>query len=213
MPYTPPRPTPIYRIMHVDNLPVVIGCGYLLCENRRQQAGDWRSIAHENIQQRRRAQPVPCGLGGTVNDYVPWYFAPRSPMLYAHHKSSVPGNSDGQKVIIYLRSTIETVVRAGLPFVFTDGHGIMFNSSFYHDLGDLDKIDWPLMQSRYWNATNGDPDRPRRRQAEFLVHQRCPWTLVEEVVVYDRERLADVQSGLQGAVHRPNVRIDTSWYF
>ena len=214
MPFNPPRPTPIFRIMHVRNLAGVIASGNLLCENlRQQQAGAWESIAHENIQQRRRAKPVPCRLGGTVNDYVPWYFAPCSPMLYANHKGNVPNNPEGQKVIIYVRSSVEAVVQAGLPFVYTDGHGIMFNSNFYQDLAHLDKIDWPLMKSKYWHAIDRDPDRPRRRQAEFLVHQRFPWALVEEVVVYDRERLAAVEMALQGEAHQPIIRKDTSWYF
>ena len=49
-------------------------------------------------------------------------------------------------------------------------------TDFFDDLKDLDKIDWDLMQSRYWNDTNDDPDRKRRRQAEFLVHEFFPWS-------------------------------------
>ncbi|MBD3884903.1 DUF4433 domain-containing protein [Phormidium tenue FACHB-886] len=62
---------------------------------------------------------------GTLTDYVPFYFAPCSPMLYAIHQGNVPTHSDGQEGVIYLGSTVETVQQANLSFVFTDGHGIM----------------------------------------------------------------------------------------
>lgn len=38
------------------------------------------------------------------------------------------------------------------------------------DLSDLDKIDWDVMGSDYWNDTNEDMNRKARRQAEFLVY-------------------------------------------
>ncbi len=126
-----PRPTPILRILHVDNLAGIVAQGGIWSDNERaQRAVAYQSIAHQNIQNRRHATPVPCGQAGTIHDYVPWYFAPRSPMLYANYKGAVPNNPAGQPVIVYLRSTIEAVVHAGLPFVFTDGHAIMFNSNF-----------------------------------------------------------------------------------
>ena len=33
---------------------------------------------------------VPIGPGGAVSDYVLFYFAPRSPMMYAIHRGNVP---------------------------------------------------------------------------------------------------------------------------
>lgn len=43
-------------------------------------------IAHNTIQDRRAQTYVPCLPGGNPHDYVPFYFAPCSPMLYAAHK-------------------------------------------------------------------------------------------------------------------------------
>jgi len=48
----------------------------------------------------------------------------RSPMLYAHYKGSVANNPDGQQVIVYLRSTIEAVVGAGLKWTPSVGRRI-----------------------------------------------------------------------------------------
>ena len=97
-------------------------------------------------------------------------------MLYAIDRGAVEGYVDGQRPVIYLCSTAEAVRKARLRWVFTEGHADMRFTDFFDDLKDLDKIDWDLMQSRYWNDTNDDPDRKRRRQAEFLVHEFFPWS-------------------------------------
>ncbi|MFD1360058.1 DUF4433 domain-containing protein [Lentibacillus salinarum] len=74
---------------------------------------------------------------------------------------------------------------AGKKFVFTDGHAIMALTDFYHDLKDLNQVDWNVMNTQYWNDTNEDPDRKRRRQAEFLVHQSVELDLFLGIGVYN----------------------------
>ncbi len=69
--------------------------------------------------------------------------------------------------MVYLQSTIEAVRNAGLGWVFTEGHADMQFTDFFDDLEELSKIDWNLMKAKYWNDTNDDPDRKRRRQADF----------------------------------------------
>ncbi len=209
-----PRPVNIYRITHFNNLAGVLSENGIWPENVRVARNmPYTSIAHANIQGRRCTKPVPCGPDGTVNDYVPWYFATKSPMLYALHKGSVQAHTKGQAPIIYFRSTVEAVGKAGLHFVFTDGHAIMFNSKFYDDLGHLDRIDWPLMKAKYWHAISSDPDRPRRRQAEFLVHEFFPFELVEEIGVMTQTHKKKVEALLQTAQHKPIVNIRADWYY
>ncbi len=58
-------------------------------------------------------------------------------------------------------------------------------------------IDWEIMKDRYWNDTDEDGDRKRRRQAEFLVHQAVPWSLVRAVCVIDANISAQVKQILQ----------------
>jgi hypothetical protein len=65
-----------------------------------------------------------------------------------------------------------------LPFAFTDGHPIREPKAFYNDLRDLKHVDLPLMEQKYWNDTDADPDRKRRRQAEFLVWERVPLPMI-----------------------------------
>ena len=106
-------------------------------------------------------------------------------MLYVIHKGGVDGYTEGQNPIVHLVTHIEQVVARRIPFVFTDGHADIEVSGQYTNLDDLQRVDWKLMESQYWNDTNEHPDRKRRRQAEFLVHQLCPWDLVNEIGVFD----------------------------
>jgi hypothetical protein len=85
----------------------------------------YTDLVNQSIQPRRARVTVPYGAGGTLTDYVPFYFAPRAPMLYAIHQGNVSTYSEGQESLVYLVSTIEAVQQANFSFAFTDGHDIM----------------------------------------------------------------------------------------
>jgi hypothetical protein len=106
-------------------------------------------IHNLDIQNIRRQRPIPCGPGGTVHDYVAFYFGPRSSMLYQLHTGRVESYNDGQSPLIYLLSTVEAVSQAGLGFVFSDGHGIAYFSQWFDDLDDLNKVDWNMVYAEY----------------------------------------------------------------
>ncbi|MFH1740985.1 MAG: DUF4433 domain-containing protein, partial [bacterium] len=135
--------TYIYHITHIDNLREMLQVGGLYSDNERIRKGfDPISIAHDHIKQRRARKMVRIQPGGTVADYVPFYFAPRSPMLYAIHRGTVEDYKGGQNSVLHLVSTAEDVARQQSQFVFTDGHADMALSQFFDDLRALDRIDW-----------------------------------------------------------------------
>jgi hypothetical protein len=209
-----PNPTPIYHITHMENLEGIIAKGRLIAQSAQAWHGvDYCNIAHSTIQDRRSQTPVPCGPGGNLHDYIPFYFAPRSPMLYAIHKGSVDGCTAGQNDIVYLVSSAQRVHRSDNRYVFTDGHGIMALSDFYDDLQDLAQVDWQVMKDNYWADTDDDPDRKRRRQAEFLVHHNFDWNLVEEIAVLSQIEKNRVGTILNAATHKPPIIIRQDWYY
>lgn len=209
------RTTLIYHITHKDNLEKIIERGSLVAQS--EMAKDlipYCNIAHSTIQDRRAQTPVPCGPGGYLHDYVPFYFAPRSPMLYAIHCGNVENCTAGQADIVYLVSIAERVAASELEFVFTDGHGIMALSDFYDDLEDFDAIDWNVMEKKYWADTDDDPDRKRRRQAEFLVYKEFPWDRIEMIVVMNREIKTQVQGVIsKDPLRQPPIKTKPDWYY
>lgn len=89
-------PNSIYHITHIRNLPSILEAGGLISSSRLQQQGIiYVDIAYQSIQNRRANTRVPCGAGGVLHDYVPFYFAPRSPMLCTIHRGGVPGYEVG----------------------------------------------------------------------------------------------------------------------
>lgn len=204
-------PTPIYHITHVNNLSSILNSGGLIaCNQLKQQQTNYTDIAHQTIQDRRSTIIVPCSVGGSLHDYVPFYFAPRSPMLCAiyYQKGKIYQNE-----VIHLVSETEEIEAFNLNFAFTDGHAIMAFSEFYDDLKDLSQIDWQIMRAKYWNDNNDDNDRKRRRQAEFLVHQCCPWTMIKEIGVINSNIQTKVEKILQNQKHQPSVKIYSQWYY
>lgn len=204
----------IFHITAARNLPSILAEGGICCDAVAASRGlSAIGVAHEHIKARRARKPVPVAPGGTLADYVPFYFAPRSPMLFAIHTGAVEGYAQGQEPIVHLVSAVDAVSQRGLPSVFTDGHAVMDISRFFTDLTDLDQIDWQIMRTTYWNDTNEDGDRKRRRQAEFLVHRFFPWPLVSEIGVMTTRAADYINRVLEPASHRPPVTVRRDWYY
>lgn len=206
--------TYLYHITHLKNLGDIIRHGCLWCDNERKaRALDSTGIAHQHIKDRRSRRQVPLGQGGTLADYVPFYFAPRSPMLYAIHMGRVQNYTDGQAPVLHLLSSVETVIEHNLSFVFTDGHAEIAYSKFYDNMQRLDQIDWDVMRADYWNDTDDDGDRKRRRQAEFLVYRSFPVSLVAGICVYSETQVDAVKQIVGKYGLQIPVAERRNWYY
>jgi hypothetical protein len=211
-----PNPTPIFRFIHLENLPVYLARGGLHTPNTTPENGlAYKTIHNLEIQQCRRVIPIPCGPGGVIHDYVPFYFGYLSPMLLQLHTGRVEGYGEGQQPIIYLVTTVQQVVESGAKFVFSDGHGIARFTEWFDNLDDLDKVDWNMVYQRYWADNVDDLDRQRRKQAEFLVHQFCPWSLIQEIAVIDEGMKQRVERILAeyGIEMSRRVAVRRGWYY
>ncbi|WP_449417958.1 type II toxin-antitoxin system toxin DNA ADP-ribosyl transferase DarT [Phormidium nigroviride] len=209
-------PTFIYHITHINNLESIVKAdGLLACNAMYEAEAEYTNIAYESIQYRRATTRVPCSAGGVLHDYVPFYFAPRSPMLYAISMGNVEGYSEGQTPIIYLVSEAEKIADSNLHFAFTDGHPIINFTDFFDNLDYLNEaIDWEVMNARYWYDTDEHPDRKRKRQAEFLVYNFFPWQLVTEIGVKNYQIKTEVDKILEkNTTHQPPVKTRTAWYY
>ncbi len=76
-------------------------------------------------------------------------------------------------------------------------------------------MDWDAVRTWKWGGRwlLENPDVKRRKQAEFLVHERFPWDLVERIAVLNNAALAKVNESLKDAAHRPRVTIERQWYY
>jgi hypothetical protein len=211
-----PNPTPIYRFVHIDNLDTLIRRGALHAPNHVPSDGLPYRFCHDpEVQGARASVTVTAGLGGTIHDYVPFYFGYLSPMMLKLKTGQVSGYDEGQEPLIYLASTAQAVDSASIEFVFSNGHGLAFFTDWFNDLDRLGEVDWNMVYERYWKDTIGDMDRQRRKQAEFLVHQSCPWHVIQEIVVINtgmQERVDNIQSRFALSLRKP-VRVERNWYY
>ena len=142
---------------------------------------------------------------------MPFYFATRSPMLSSISYGNVQGVSAEQRRLVYVVANTEAAYESELDCVFTDGNAAAAITEFEDDPDRLDEhVDWPLMKQRYWANTDEDPDRRRRRMAEFLIHREVPLSIVRGIAVYDRAMRDEAAAIVAGAVP---VAVRSGWYF
>jgi hypothetical protein len=167
---------------------------------------------------------VPIAPGGNLHDYVPFHFAPRSPMLKTIDSGNVEGNEYRQDDIVHLITTVEAIVAAGLAFVFTNYHAVKAFAEFFDDLKDLDKIDWELFfeqprlggYCKYWHNPYSKPRyalRMETRSAEFLVRDSVPLAVLGQIAVRT-ELMADrVRGALANTGWSPDIKVIPGWYY
>jgi hypothetical protein len=205
----------IMHFTHVRNLVGILANGGLRSDNTVDRDESLQVEAADlGIKASRRTIRIPRPPFGCVGDYVPFYFAPRSPMLFKLSKGSVPNYQERQTPLVYLLSTVRTVARAGARCLFSDGNCAHSVTEIFDDLAQLDTaVDWEVMRAHMWNNTAEDPDRMRRRMAEFLVHEHVPIECLTEIAVRTRAMRTQVEQQLAaGNIDLP-VRVRAHWYF
>jgi len=217
-----PRPTPIYHITHIDNLSSIVEANGLSsdAELARWEGFKCVSISYSHIKKRRMNTAVrdradrPIAAGGVLGDYVPFYFTNRSPMLHAIKQGGVAGYTGGQAEIIDLVTSVERAVASReRRWFFTDGHAVERITEFLTDTEHLTKIDWVVINSSSWGNSDDDPDRKRRKQAEFLVNPSVPWNWFDRIGVIDSPMKRRVEGVIARFEHQPRVVVKPSWYY
>ncbi|MXY10418.1 MAG: DUF4433 domain-containing protein [Acidimicrobiaceae bacterium] len=204
----------LYHFTHISNLASIAEAG--LYSDTQIEAGQRAptEIGNADVKQRRRNLAVPLPPYGWVANYVPFYFAARSPMLYIISQGDVPTYSGGQDEIVYLVTSVEKVVEEGLSFVFTDRNAALRIADYGDDLEDLDDyVDWDLMEGRMWNNTYEEPDRQERRMAELLVHDHVPWSAFIGVAARNDNKCRQAEHALSSVGIEIPVRPRPGWYF
>jgi hypothetical protein len=204
----------IYHIAHLDRLSSIMADGFLWCDAeivKRAPAGT--SIGMSGIKQRRLALTLDSHPGLHVGDCVPFYFCPRSVMLYLIHQGNHPELTyrGGQGPILHfeadLYAAIEWADRQTLRWAFTLSNAGSYFFEDRNDLADLEQIDWTAVRARDWRA------HKEGKQAEFLVEHRFPWGLIERIGVQSSNIYRQVINALSTHEHRPTVEIRSDWYY
>lgn len=207
-----PRKALIWRIVHRDNVPWILEHG-LHCGNSAVKAPHWVSIGSQELIDKRASHPVPLPPGGWLNDYVPFYFTPFSPMLRNIHTGWGGIQKRTNDEIVILVSSLHHVTQQGLPFLFTDSHAYYQWADYYDDLNQLNKIDWPLLQRRDFKRDPEDPAKFERYQAEALIHRHLPISGLLGIVCYADAQKRSLEQAIEARHLNLPVYSRPQWYF
>jgi hypothetical protein len=183
---TVPANPKIYHIVHVDRLPSIIADECLWCDAevvKRSPVGT--SIGMNRIKQRRLNELTLASYPDLhVGDCVPFYFCPRSIMLYLiyranHEELTYRG---GQGSIVHLQADLHASVawadqQSQQRWAFTLSNAGSYYFEDRCDLNRLHEINWSAVQETQWQSCK------EGKQAEFLVEHSFPWHLIERIGV------------------------------
>ncbi len=209
-----PAEPKIYHIVHVDRPPSIIASGGLMSDaEMNERAAQGTSIGMDSIKQRRLRNTLTSRPGLRVGGCVPFYFCPRSVMLYMIYRANHPKLSyrGGQGLIVHLEADLRQVVdwaeEHGRRWAFTLSNA---GASYFEDrcdLAQLDEIGWDAVQARDWQQCK------EGKQAEFLMERRFPWELVLRIGVQSQQAYQQAMAACGGGAYRPRVEIKPDWYY
>ncbi len=212
-----PAQPKIYHITHVDNLPAIVRDRVLVSDaTMLARGGPSVTIGMSEIKRRRIEEIMVTSHPDTkVGDYVPFYFCPRSVMLYLIYRANHQDLSyrGGQGPIVHLEADLKEVVewagREGRRWAFSLSNAGSYYVEFRDRLDELDSINWAAVSEQDFRS----PDVKESKQAEFLVHDTFPWELIRRIGVCSADIKARAETTLEGATHRPPVEILRHWYY
>lgn len=205
----------VYRIIPIENLAFDLEFG-LFSKNNAPKNPVRSIIGNTEIINERDNRSVKCYPGTVVNDYVPFYFSVRTPMLFNIATGmGVPERK--QEDIVYLCILLNNIMCDGYQWCFTDGNAAKTITSFFNKIADLKKIDWRSIQSTDFRNDNadGDVDRIRKKHAEFLVKDFVPGNLIEEIVVFNEKTKISVEKIVKNLNLEKEIKVivNKEYYF
>lgn len=199
--------TKVSHITHINNLQGIISEGCLWSDSERiKNHINSENIGYGHIKERRLKHKVTVSAGGTIGEYVPFNFCPRSVMLYVIYK----GHEDyqgGQDEIIHLISDVDTILSSNPNCFFTDIHADLAFAEQIEDFSRINELDFKKISSKYWQ------DFKEEKQAEFLAHNSVSWNCIRQIGVKTPELADKVKKIVQASHHQPEILVKPEWYY
>jgi hypothetical protein len=205
----------LYHILHIDKLPHIISDQALYTDSKLLKRAQSGTVIGMNKIKKRRLEKLTLSNYPNlhVGDCVPFYFCPRSVMLYIFHKDNHPeiDYHGGQEPIIHLEADLNQVVdwanRNGKRWVFTLSNAGAYYFEDRADLEALNEINWTAVNAEDWRTCG------EAKQAEFLIEDEFPISLFQRIGVFSNRYLIEVNRHLTKSGVRPRVEIKTNWYY
>lgn len=197
-----------FRITHIDNIPNIVKNGLVRAISPLRDE-NYVTIGDKQVIDLRGERQV---KGYLLNDYIPFYLGPRSPMLYVIQHGYNGVQRVAPEMIVYCVIRLDDLVNSGIDCIFTDGHALSALTSFYtkEKLSQIDSIvKYDDVYSSQWNSEE-DIDLKRRKEAELLIKSDLPVQYIRGYVVYnDKAR----QQLMELGIDEKKIVVSSSYYF
>lgn len=205
----------IYHIVHIDKLQSIIDGGYLFSDAEVIKQGLSGTVIGMSSIKKRRLEELTLDSHPIlhVGECVPFYFCPRSVMLYMIYKHNSPDITyrDGQDDIVHLEIDLHKAIGwaeendKSWAFTFSNAGSYYFEDS--NDLSRLNELDWRVINSNQWSGAQD------KKQSEFLCEHSFPWELVEHIGVCSETVSHQVKGIINNSGHKPEISIKRNWYY
>ncbi len=201
----------IFRITHRDNIPWILEHG-LHAVTGKVLDPNFKNIGNPDLIGKRAHRVVPVEPGGTLNDYIPFYFTPFSIMMLNIHTGYNVKQVPNEEIVI-LVSSLHRIAELGIPSVFTDQHAYPVAASYSNDLNNLQCIDWGLLNRRDFKHDPDDPGKKERYQAEALIWKHLPAEGLLGICSYTEAVDAGIRTELAKRKIQMQTIVQRGWYF
>lgn len=170
----------LFRMTHIENIPHIIQYG-ITHANSQNSNPYYKAIGDSTLITSRINKTV---LDISLGNCIPFYFGPRSPMLYVIQHGYNGVRQVAPEDIIYCVINIREITQ--MNFIFSDGHAFNSLTEFYpkERIGDLNNIvSFDDVFALNWSTE--DTDLKRRKEAECLFAQDIPYEIISGFVVYN----------------------------
>lgn len=153
----------LYHMTHKSNLENIIKNGLLSHNIAHSQGLIKTDISDEKVNDRR----------SKIHNFVPFYINPKNPMLYKRK------NIQSEIIILCIDRKIFQESSK-----FTDGNAASSSTKFYSHIKDLEKLNWSIINSNYWNDFI---DGKRIRCAEILIANEVKIESIKKIFCFNSE--------------------------
>ncbi len=198
-----------FRVVHVDNIPQILKFGFVHSTSPHSDR-DYIPIGDTSIidvRKKRRMDKNIC-----IGDYIPFYFGPRSPMLYVIQHGFNGVTQYDACDLVYCVVRIQDIIDSGFNCIYTDGHALNKDTKFYRaeDLPRIKQIiKYKDVYASQW-TNEDDLDLKRRKEAELLLKDELPRQFIKGFVVYNKKASAKL---LSFGVSSKEICINPGYYF
>lgn len=202
-----------FRIVHIDNIPYILKNGIVNAAKSTKKDDSYISIGNESLIEVRRNQNI-IHTESCIGDYIPFYFGPRSPMLYTIQNGYNGVEKCDATNLVYLVLKISDIIKSGFQGYFTDGHALNICSHTYEisklkQLNEL--VHYENVYRPYWSTKEDNSGEYKRmKSAELLIENSIPTTMIAGYVVYDKTARDKLVSF---GIDNEKIIINNNYYF